>query len=205
MITCEVLFTREVFPRRKSGVQHNPPRSHSLGTFHRWDSFSISGNDGNLLKPKFSDVSRRSTLPAGLSKNCHFSPLMSPFLPSHPASIIENFSTKFPFTAPVPSRHQCRRASTPWSLSLLTSSTFSFTQTQHLLTVHPFLRWCHYYTTSKISTYSILPAFAILQLTFSSTSTLIILQTHRALQYIDPNLLFTIFHGHITLFYFYLI
>lgn len=105
VITCEVSFTREVFPRRKSGVQHNPHRSHSLGTFHCWESFITSGNDGNLLKSKFSDISQRSTLQAGLSENCHFRPLMSTFLPSHPASIIENFSTKFPFTAPAPSLH----------------------------------------------------------------------------------------------------
>lgn len=55
VITCEVSFTREVFPRRKSGVQHNPRRSHSFGIFHCWESFITSGNDGNLLKSKFSD------------------------------------------------------------------------------------------------------------------------------------------------------
>lgn len=109
---------RDVFPRRKSGVRHEPRRSHSLGTFYCWESFIISGNDGKLLKSKFSDVSQWSSLQAGLSKNCHFRPLMSTFLPSHPASIIENFSTKFPFTAPVPSLHQCRRAIQHPGLSL---------------------------------------------------------------------------------------
>lgn len=128
-------------------------------------------------------------------KQAFLRPLLSTFLHNHPASLTGNLSNRSFFTtAPAVSLYtNAEEPSTPAlspdsnNLSFpLNSVTFS-SPNQSIP--------CHHYTTSEISAQNVLPShhhFLSFQPTSPSTSTPVILQTHGALLFIDPNHFFSL-------------